>query len=242
MSKPPLPKIAATVILVRAGVDRGIEVFLTRRPQGMKFLGGMYVYPGGSVRKADSSKGMLRRCRGLSPSESQKILGMHLSPELSLGYWVAAIRELFEEAGILLCVTESGKPLDLNNAEEKNRKDRMSEKRSALIDGTVNFQALLESEGLFCDVARLGYFSHWQTPEEFPTRFDTRFYLAPLPPDQTPLSVSEEVTNSLWITPERALTLCEKGELPMMFPTFASLRSLADFESLDRLLVEYQRR
>ena len=108
----------------------------------------MYVYPGGSVRKADSSKGMLRRCRGLSPSEAQKTLGMHLSPALSLGYWVAAIRELFEEVGILLCVTESGKPLDMNNVEEKNRKDRMSKKRSALINGALDFQALLESEGL----------------------------------------------------------------------------------------------
>ena len=99
---------------------------------------------------------------------------------------------------------------------------------------------LLESEGLSCAAARLSYFSHWRTPEEFSTRFDTRFYLAPLPPDQDPLPISEEVAHSIWLTPERALRLCEKGDLPVIFPTFSSLRALADFDSLDNLLEEYR--
>ncbi len=228
------PKHAATVILVRPEANGGFEVFMTRRPHGMNFLEGMYVFPGGSLRKEDCTERILRRCHGLSRKEAQGILGMHLSPELSLGHWVTGIRELFEEVGILLGVTEAGKPLDMN---ERERKERLAEKRKALIDGSIDFQMLLESEGLFCDATSLIYFSHWLTPEEFSIRFDTRFYLTPLPTDQTPLSTSQD---SLWITPDRSLKLCEQGDLPVIFPTFASLRTLANFDSLEGLLAEYR--
>ncbi len=179
----------------------------------------------------------MSRCHGLSRKEAQETLGAHLSPELALGHCVAGIRELFEEVGILLCVTEAGELLDMK---EEKQKRRVAEKRKALIEGSIDFQKLLESEGLFCDVARLSYFSHWLTPEEFPIRFDTRFYLAHLPTDQSPLSTSEEVTHSLWTTPERSLELCEKGSLPVIFPTFASLRTLANFDSLQSLFAEYR--
>jgi len=237
MTETTRPKNAATVILVRPEVDGGFEVFITRRPPGMDFLGGMYVFPGGSVRKDDFSEAILKRCHGLSRKEAQETLGAHLSPELALGHWVAGIRELFEEVGILLCVTEAGELLDMK---EEKQKRRVAEKRKALIKGSIDFQKLLESEGLFCDVARLSYFSHWLTPEEFPIRFDTRFYLAHLPTDQSPLSTSQEVTHSLWTTPERSLELCEKGSLPVIFPTFASLRTLANFDSLQSLFDEYR--
>jgi 8-oxo-dGTP pyrophosphatase MutT (NUDIX family) len=233
------PKNAATVLLLRPKGEEGFEVFMTRRPAGMNFLGGMYVFPGGSVRKEDCSEGILRRCHGLTRQEAQRILGMHLSPELSLGHWVAGIRELFEEIGILLCLTESGAPLVMN---EQRRKERLAERREALVKGTIDFQSLLESEKILCDLACLRYFSHWLTPEEFPIRFDTRFFLASVPSDQSPLPTSEEVTHSLWITPERSLKLCQQGSLPVIFPTFASLRTLADFETLDSLFADYEPR
>ncbi|MGH7772590.1 MAG: NUDIX hydrolase [Candidatus Binatia bacterium] len=225
---------ATAVILVRLEANGGFEVFMTRRPHGMNSLGGMYVFPGGSVRKEDCTEPILRRCHGLSRKEAQRILRMHLSPELSLGHWVTGVRELFEEVGILLCVTEAGKPLDMN---ERGLKERVAEKRKALIEGSIDFQLLLESEGLFCDAASLIYFSHWLMPEEIFPRFDTRFYLARLPTDQTPLSTSED---SLWITPDRSLKLCEQEELSVLFPTFASLRTLANFDSLEALMAEYR--
>lgn len=237
MTEQPIPRHAATVILVRAERDNGFEVFLTRRPTDMDFLGGMYVFPGGSVRKEDCSEAILRRCRGLSRQEAQKIAHADLSPQLSLGHWVAGIRELFEEAGVLLCVTEAGNSIDMK---QEGLKGRLSQKRKQLIERSMDFLTLLDSEGFLCDASRLVYFSHWLTPEEFPTRFDTRFYLAPLPPGQNPLPTSEEVVHSLWITPERALKLCREGTLPMIFPTFSSLRTLADFDSLNSLLAEYR--
>jgi len=231
------PKRAATVILIRPEDNRGFEVFMTRRPAGMNFLGGMYLFPGGSVREEDCSENSLRRCFGLSRQQAQRILGGHLSPGFSLAHWVAGIRELFEEAGILLCVAEGGGPLDMR---ETARKERLYKKRKALIEKSMKFETMLESERLLCDAARLVYFSHWSTPEEFPIRFDTRFYLALLPADQSPLSASHEVAQSSWLAPERALELCQQGKLPVIFPTYASLRTLANFDSSEDLFAAYR--
>lgn len=164
------------------------------------------------------------------------MLHTDLSPELSLGHWVAGIRELFEEVGVLLCVSEQGAPPDMR---QERLGDRLAQKRKDLIQGSTDFLTLLKSERLLCDAGCLGYFSHWLTPEESPIRFDTRFYLAVLPPDQIPLLTSEEVTHSLWVTPERALKFCERETLPMIFPTYSALRTLADFDSLESLFEEY---
>ncbi|MEX0806366.1 MAG: hypothetical protein WD688_24065 [Candidatus Binatia bacterium] len=230
------PKQASTVILLRPAQSRGIEVFLTRRPEQMAFLGGMYCFPGGTVRKEDCAAATLRRCHGLAPAEARKIVGSHFNPQEALGLWIAAIRELFEEAGILLAVENNGEPAVMNR--ELNR--RLAEKHASLLATTLSFDGLLETENLRCDASRLAYFSHWQTPSQFKIRFDTRFYLAALPADQTPLSVSHEVVHSLWLSPDRALQMFGQGHLPMIFPTFASLRTLADFDSLDSLFAEFK--
>ncbi|MBI4490258.1 MAG: hypothetical protein HY694_14335 [Deltaproteobacteria bacterium] len=231
-----LPRHASTVILIRPEARGKFEVFMTRRPTEMEFMGGCYVFPGGSIRREDWSEGMLRRCHGLSRAEAQRILGNQLSPELSLGHWVAGIRELFEEAGILLCVTQNGGHLNLTK-EELNK--RLAEKREAVVQGSLEFRALLESEGLYCDVGRLAYFSHRVTPEKRPIRFDTRFYLSRLPSDQNPLSCSQEVAESLWMTPNQALERAQTDSFPVMIPTLAALRTLAAFDSWQRLCAQY---
>jgi 8-oxo-dGTP pyrophosphatase MutT (NUDIX family) len=238
MTEPSHPKDAATIILLRRQSGGGFEAFMTRRPDQMKFLGGMYVFPGGTVRPEDYTEGVLKRCRGLTVQEAQKIIGPTLGREICLGHWVAAVRELFEEVGILLCVTETGEPLKMS---DEDRRDRTAARRLALIQREIDFQSFLESEGLLCDLTKLVYFSHWQTPQEFSMRFNTRFYLAELPPDQEPLPYSQEVTHSVWLTPERSLQLCEQGKLPLIFPTFACLRRLADFDTLESLAAEYGR-
>jgi 8-oxo-dGTP pyrophosphatase MutT (NUDIX family) len=230
------PKQAATVILLRPAVPAGFEVFLTRRPDGMAFLGGMYCFPGGSVRREDCSEGMVRRCHGLTGNDARKIIGAHFAPQQALGLWIAAVRELFEEVGILLAVNEDEEQVTVKS----NRKLRLAEKHAALLGKSLNFQAILESEKLRCDAASLAYFSHWQTPLQFSIRFDTRFFIAALPKDQTPLSTSYEVAHSLWLTHDRELQLYNREELPMIFPTFASLRTLADFESLESVLSEFR--
>ena len=231
------PSPASSVILLRPDENGGFEVFMTRRPQEMKFMGGCYVFPGGSVEEDDWTEEMLSRCRGLSPGVAQNILGSRLTPELSLAHWVAGIRELFEEAGVLFSVKEDGGLLD---AGKQDLQRRLAEKRQALVGGQLSFNSLLESEGLYCDVSRPVYFSHRVTPEKHAIRFDTRFFLARLPEDQTPLFSSQEVTESLWITPEKALQETGNGLLPLMPPTVAMLRNLAVHASWEHLCVSYR--
>ncbi|MBI2359379.1 MAG: hypothetical protein HYV04_10860 [Deltaproteobacteria bacterium] len=222
------PRHAATVIVLRPDRHGHFEVFLTRRPHDMEFLGGYYVFPGGVVEKDDESPQMLRRCYGLSPRVAQRVVGARLSPKLAMAHWVAGIRELFEEVGILLCVTETGEPVDMKNEE---RKSRLYRKRKALVAGAISFAELLESEGLFCDTGTPVYFSHRITPQERPVRFDTCFFLTPMPIDQTPLLASEEVAETRWLTPERALEEFRRGRLPLVPPTLAALETLSDFDS-----------
>ncbi len=235
MREPQKSRQAATVILLRPAEPNGFEVFLTRRPDEMAFLGGMYCFPGGAVQKDDCVPAMLRLCNGLSPADARRIIGAHLSPPEALGLWVAGVRELFEEVGILLVVDSSGHAWPA----AQRRGHNLADKHTALLQETLSFRSLLESEKLRCDASRLIYFCHWQTPEQSSIRFDTRFFLAALPEEQTPLPASPEVAHSLWLTPDRALELFAKNELPLIFPTFASLRTLADFDSLEAVLIEY---
>ncbi len=123
----------------------------------------------------------------------------------------------------------------------KETASRLAKKHQSLLDKSLSFLALLESEKLYCDLRGLAYLSHWQTPAQTSLRFDTRFFVAALPQDQTPLETSAEVTHSVWLTPELAMQRYARGELPMIFPTFTSLRTLADFESLDAVMKEFVR-
>lgn len=231
-----MPKQAATVILLRPAVSNGFEVFLTRRPDNMPFLGGMYCYPGGTVRKDDYAPVMLERCVGLTPQQAQKVIGARFSPQQAFGLWVAAVREVFEEVGVLFAVEESGRQFSPG----PEGAHRLGQMHRQMLGKSLGFLALLETEGLRCDLSTLAYFSYWQTPAKFSMRFDTRFFIAPLPPKQTPLATSYEVAHSLWITPDRAMQLFAAGELPMIFPTFAALRKLADFETLKSVFEEFR--
>jgi 8-oxo-dGTP pyrophosphatase MutT (NUDIX family) len=201
----------------------------------MPFLGGMYCFPGGAVAKEDSTPSMIQHCRGITGEHARKIAGAQFSPRQALGFWVAAVRELFEEVGVLLALDSCGARID------QTRVRRLVEKHQARRDKSSTFFALLESEEFYCDLSSLAYLSHWQTPAETPLRFDTRFFLTALPEDQTPLETSEEVTHSVWLTPELAMQRYARGELPMIFPTFASLRTLADFASVEAVMKEFGR-
>jgi 8-oxo-dGTP pyrophosphatase MutT (NUDIX family) len=230
------PRHAATVILLRPAQERGFEVFLTRRPDGMAFLGGMYCFPGGTLRKEDYSEAMLKRAVGLAPDQAQKVIGAEVAPRMAVGLWIAGVRELFEETGILLALVGSGQRISV----PADSQDRLSEKHSRLLSSALSFLSLLESEALSCDLTALAHFSHWQTPEQVSMRFDTHFFLAELPAGQSPLPITPEVAHSLWLTPDCALQRTGKNQLPMIFPTFASLRTLADFDSLESVWKEYR--
>jgi len=235
MSAAANPDQASSVILLRETEPHGVEVFLTRRPDKPPFVGGKYCFPGSPVHKSDHTEVILRRCRGLSGAKARKILGAHFAPPEALGFWIAAIRALFEEVGVLFAVKENGEPI----TSDVELNVRLLELLAARHDGALDFPALMERENLFCDAAKFAYFSHWQTPAEFSRSFDTRFFLAAMPDYQAPIATAAEVTHSLWLAPDRALQLYNRGELPMAFATFASLRTLADFGSVQSVRKEF---
>src|SRR5258706_1252066 len=218
-------------------MDGRFEILLTRRPDAMRFLGGFYVFPGGSIEAQDRSENVLSRCRGISGPEAEKILGDHRGPDLSLAHWVAGIRELFEEVGVLLSVTDDGAAPASDGASAA----RFEEKRRALVAGALDFGAFLEAENLFLDLTRAIYFSHRVTPEFFPIRFDTSFYLAALPAGQAALPKSEEVADSLWIAPSRALREANKN-LPLLPPRTTIPHNRCRYDSWEALCDKYRLR
>lgn len=228
---------ASTIVVVRPDPEGGIEVLLTKRRPEMQFLGGFLVFPGGGVENEDCSEKMLSLCRGLTPSDAQKILGAGIGPEISLGHWVAAVRELFEETGIHFFIDENGMAPDGSTGDLA---ERLSDKRQALANGTLDLPRLLESEGLFCDLGRFTYLFHRITPEKYPVRFDTRFFLAALPSHQTPLFASEEVSESLWLTPKTALEESTSGKFSMLPPTIITLRTLAEHGTWQNLCTAFR--
>jgi 8-oxo-dGTP pyrophosphatase MutT (NUDIX family) len=229
MSDVAVPSKASTIIVAREKSQGGFEVLMTRRHQQLQFLGGYFVFPGGGMEEADYSERMLSRCRGLSQLEAQEKLGGGMSPDVALGYWVAAVRELFEETGVHFFV-------DQDNADAgPNVWERLAKKRQHLSEGRLNLPELLETEDLFCDLSRLTYLFHRITPEKHKVRFDTRFYLAAMPANQSPLVSSEEVAESLWLAPDIALNQSQSGTFLMMPPTIIALRTLAEHNSWDAL-------
>lgn len=230
------PRNASTVVLLRPDDHGSFEILLTRRPVEMRFLGGFYVFPGGTVHREDYSYKTLDRCRALSGDEARKILGSYHEPDEALGHWVAVVRELFEEVGILLCVNEGGD--EFHPIDDGVRK-RIDLKRQAIVKKQLDFGAFLEAENLYCDLSRAVYFDHWVTPEIYSMRFDTRFYVATLPENQVPLSCSEEVTHSLWIKPAAALSRMDLRDFPILPPTTTVLHSLAQLGSWERLRAKF---
>ncbi len=226
------PRNASTVVLLKPAGDDAFEILLTRRPLQMKFLGGYYVFPGGAVHRDDYSSRVMERCRGLSADDAQRILGTGDNANQALGHWVAVVRELFEEVGVLLCLTESGDEVDLR---DPGVKDRIERKRQAVVKNELDFGSFLESENLLCDLSRAVYFDHWVTPEIYSMRFDTRFYIARLPSYQIPLAASEEVIDSLWVSPQDALSRINRHDFPMLPPTttvLGELRRISSWQGL----------
>ena len=231
MPEPAIPQPASTVVLLRPDAQSGFEVYLNRRPDHLDTYAGVFVFPGGRVEESDCSAAMLSLTRGMTAYEAQQKLGVALPREICLGYWVAAVRELFEEVGIHFLLSDPG----TSDSSSDAICQRMAERRPKLQNGAISFAELLTAERVYCDLSRLTYFFHRVTPDHYRVRFDTRFYIAALPPDQTPLAVSEEVSESLWISPQLALERFAKNQFPIMPPTVMVLRTLSEYRSWTEL-------
>jgi 8-oxo-dGTP pyrophosphatase MutT (NUDIX family) len=208
-------KPAATVMLIRDAADGGspgVEVFMLRRTTNAVFGAGMYVFPGGRVDGVDGADDIAPYCRGLDDVTASQQLGIDHG---GLAYWVAAVRECFEEAGVLLAERRDGGPLELRN-----------EDRHEIHDSSLSLVELCRRADLVLDLSATHYVDHWITPIGEQRRFDTRFFLAEMPSDQEPLHDEKETVDSLWVRPADALRMQASGELMMMPPTMANLRFL----------------
>lgn len=215
---------ASTVMLVR-DAPRDIEVFMLQRNTNAVFASGMYVFPGGRVDDVDASAELDELCDGLSDAEASDLLRV---PKGGLAYWVAAIRECFEEAGVLLARDERGEFVALHDPDSKQR---FSLARHDVHDGRMSLAQLCRRENLRLAVDAIRYVSHWITPIGEKRRFDTRFFVAVAPTSQDPLHDDQETIASLWVSPNEALDRARRGELAMIPPTIANLEFLAPYHS-----------
>ena len=216
-------------MLVRDGHD-GLEVFMLRRNLNSDFVGGAYVFPGGAVDEADRHADLEAVCEGRSDDQASALLDVEQG---GLAYWVAAIRESFEEAGVLLAYDADGKVIDLHDPEVA---DRFTRHRAAVDRGEQRLIEVCRIEHLRLAVDGMHYFSHWITPEGAVRRYDTRFFVAAAPPEQTPLHDDREVIENLWIRPADALERYERGSFDMIFPTIKTLESFTRFDTAAGLL------
>ena len=224
---------AATVMLLRDG-DAGMEVCMLMRNLRSDFVGGAFVFPGGAVDPSDGLAEVEPLCAGLTDAEASRHLDL---PAGGLAYWVAAVRESFEEAGVLLAVDEHDQVVSFADAEVA---ERFVAHRHAVDSGERRLVEVLRDEGLRIDTAGIHYFSRWVTPLGAPRRYDTRFFVAAAPPEQEPLHDDREVVASRWFTPAEALRRRDEGEITMIFPTVRTLVALDRFESAAAVL-DYSR-
>lgn len=215
-------RAAATVMLVRDHPINGLEVFMLQRTLAAVFAKGMYVFPGGRVDDNDSEEQLEAICDGLDDEEASALLGI---PNGGLSYWVAAIRECFEEAGVLLArPTAEVEMIRFDTNEDVQA--RFATARHAVHDGMMSLVELCAAEDLHLITDNIYYVSHWITPIGEPRRFDTRFFVARAPDAQEPLHDDNETIASLWVSPTEALERHKRGDLAMIPPTTSNLQFL----------------
>jgi 8-oxo-dGTP pyrophosphatase MutT (NUDIX family) len=222
-----IPKPAATVLVLRDGAD-GPEVFMVRRHEGSGAFRGAHVFPGGRVDAEDT--GDEAWCDGLAHARRQLA---DLSDGEAEAFHVAAVRELFEEAGVLLARHATGAFVSLGGANEHQRFMRY---RHDVHGRHRHLRHIAEQEQFRLALDALTLYAHWVTPVVEGRRFDTRFFVTRLPPRQTPAHDETETTGSGWITAEAALVAGASREIVLPPPTWITLRELQRFASVDEII------
>lgn len=198
---------AATVVLLRPSSDPAhgpLEVLLTQRPDTMAFGPGLHVFPGGALDHGDSDPRLIARSRAGTPDR------------------IAALRELFEEAGVLVADRADGSPA----GSDPGLAAELPGLRAALVAGGLDLAAILDRFDLVLATDRLVYIARWQTPPDFPRRFDTSFFALELPPGAVVDLDPREVAGHAWMTPADALAAMAAGEIELWPPTSSTLQLL----------------
>ena len=229
---------AATVMLVRDALDEAgrpaVEVCMLKRNLASEFVAGAYVFPGGSVDPEDRGDAAEELCRGLDDAEASEMLGIDAG---GLAFWVAALRECFEEAGVLLA-----QPLDaadgttVLDTTDPGERARFEAHRLEINEGRKGLLAVCRDEGLVLAADTVHYVSHWITPELAPKRYDTRFFVTAAPPGQVAHHDEGETIATIWVRPNDALARFEAGEIELLPPTIDNLEKLGVHSSTEEVM------
>jgi 8-oxo-dGTP pyrophosphatase MutT (NUDIX family) len=241
--EPAATRNAATVMVVRDAPAGGVEVLMLKRPAAMKFAGGAYVFPGGSVDGADFGEVDARDADAADPDgaaaaakaawqgPSAEEFGARLGapPELAHALVRAAVRETFEEAGVLLAGTPDG-------ALVVPEGPGWEADRAALNAGAISLAALLGRRGLVLRADLLTPWARWVTPLAEPKRFDARFFAAALPAGQQVRAHAAEADKMVWVRPDDALDAARRGEMSLLPPTATTLGEFTLASGVDDIL------
>jgi len=232
------PRDAATVMLVRDAAEPGdrpgVEVCMLRRNLASEFVAGAYVFPGGAVDPADRGAAAEELCRGLDDAGASARVGVDSG---GLAFWVAALRECFEEAGVLVArprdAADGSALLDTLNPVVRARFEahrlEVNEGRSGLLD-------VCRAEGLVLAADTVHYVAHWITPELAPRRYDTRFFVTSAPPGQVAHHDDGETIATIWVRPADALARFGAGEIELLPPTVDCLEKLGAHATVEQVL------
>ncbi len=203
---------AATIMLLRPGANGGIETFMVVRHHQIDFASGALVFPGGKADPADFDEQLI----ALSS-------GAHSDPKMR-AIQVAAIREVFEECGILLA-----RPRGSTSLVDRERLAGLESYRQRLNDGDLTIAQFMEQENLELACDQLVHFAHWITPDMLPKRFDTHFFLCIAPADHLAVHDGYESVDSVWIEPNQAVDDGASGKYTIIFPTLRNIKKLTAF-------------
>jgi 8-oxo-dGTP pyrophosphatase MutT (NUDIX family) len=188
-------------------------------------FGSVYVFPGGVVDACDA------RCHGFCGGIDEEHARALLGVNDALDFYSAAVREVFEETGVLLA--RRAEPADPGSAADSRVNDA---DRQDLINGEISWDTLLRQKGLTLSGEQIHYFAHWLTPSSEPNRFSTRFFLAAMPGGQHASHDGFELTDSCWMTASGVLESQRKGNMLLIFPTYRTLKEIAGLRSVDEII------
>jgi 8-oxo-dGTP pyrophosphatase MutT (NUDIX family) len=235
--EPAPPRPAATILMLRDGPG-GIETLMLRRTRRSGFVPGAWVFAGGRVDAADADEAVVARLRGLTVASASERL--QLEPDSTppgIAYFVAALREAFEETGLLVGVGGDGAAALAAGEDAK-----VAQIRDRLLADEIDFARALLDLGAELDGSAVEYVAHWITPVQERRRYDTRFFAAAVDRDREVLLHPAEMTDARWLTPSAALESHARGEFPMVFPTIRTLEDLRDFTTVRAALSSFSSR
>jgi 8-oxo-dGTP pyrophosphatase MutT (NUDIX family) len=232
-------------MLVRPAGEKHFEVLMLRRSERSHFVPDAYVFPGGTVEAQDMTEQAFSRAQGIEPGTlNAQFRAKHApafpapfgtpEPKEAAGLLIAAVRELFEEAGVLLACDEHGRAL--SDGDLAPYRNRLHQARGEVHSGALPFTQLLEELDLYANANALALFSQWITPPVYPRRYNAHFFVALAAPDQAALADAVETHDGVWIAPRAALEQCELGRFQMVYPTIKHIERLAEFHSAHELM------